>query len=389
MYECIEKLIAKTDDSGEFVSWMEVQDEAYLDLLCRLLHTVGSKMDDLDGNKIDFFFHRITELSRDKTLNSRIRFSLEEVIQLRRNNWVTRREEEGPAMLNEIHQKAAAEEYAKQHKDQQQYNQQGGNRFGNQQQQQRPQGGQFGGRPGPSDNRGPQQGSQQQDARGNRSIAPALGQGGYGPMSGAGGYQGERDQRGGGLSGRGGHGQGQGQGPAQGQGYNNNNRNQPQQQQQQEGSNQRKGADSERSHSAAQQPSSSQGQSTANVLTETQITDRVSATVEEYLNIRDAGEAQQSLKELPSRAIGSVILKVIKKYLNSNKSDVKSDLLQLLNALSSMLKDAKSEVEAALTRCEELLMLCDTITDYKQVRQFYILYTNRFLLYSICEYLDV
>ena len=57
---------------------------------------------------------------------------------------------------------------------------------------------------------------------------------------------------------------------------------------------------------------------------------------------------------------------MIEKYLGS-KQDSQSDLLQLLNALSSILQAAKVEVEAALTRCTELSMLCDTLTDYKQV----------------------
>jgi hypothetical protein len=58
--------------------------------------------------------------------------------------------------------------------------------------------------------------------------------------------------------------------------------------------------------------------------------------------------------------------KVISKYLNA-KQDVQSDLLQLLNALSNILVVAKVEVEAALTRCTELTMLCDTMTDCKKV----------------------
>ena len=47
---------------------------------------------------------------QDKSLNSRIRFSLEEVLVLRMNNWQARREQEGPARLDQIHQKAAQEE---------------------------------------------------------------------------------------------------------------------------------------------------------------------------------------------------------------------------------------------------------------------------------------
>jgi hypothetical protein len=54
---------------------------------------------------------------------------------------------------------------------------------------------------------------------------------------------------------------------------------------------------------------------------------------------------------------------------------VQSDLLQLLNALSNILVVAKVEVEAALTRCTELTMLCDTMTDCKKVPTKYLLRT--------------
>ena len=41
MHECILNLIAITDETGELVRWKEVQDEQCIELLCRLLHTIG------------------------------------------------------------------------------------------------------------------------------------------------------------------------------------------------------------------------------------------------------------------------------------------------------------------------------------------------------------
>jgi hypothetical protein len=99
MYDCIENLIATQDEAGNFLGWMKVQDEQYIELLCRLLHTVGRKLEESANDdhytKFNWYFLRLQELSSDKSLNSRIRFSLEEVIQLRANGWQSRREEEG------------------------------------------------------------------------------------------------------------------------------------------------------------------------------------------------------------------------------------------------------------------------------------------------------
>jgi len=49
-------------------------------------------------------------LSKDKSLNARMRFSIEEVIFLRSNKWQSRREHEGPLKISEIHQRIQQEE---------------------------------------------------------------------------------------------------------------------------------------------------------------------------------------------------------------------------------------------------------------------------------------
>eukprot|EP01041_Mallomonas_annulata_P010235 gene10235-21343_t len=56
----------------------------------------------------------------DKTLNSRMRFSLEDIVQLRLNKWQSRREQEGSATLEAMHEKIAREEVMKKMASQQQ-----------------------------------------------------------------------------------------------------------------------------------------------------------------------------------------------------------------------------------------------------------------------------
>lgn len=177
MYDCIENLIATQDEAGNFNGWMKVQDEQYIELLCRLLHTVGRKLEESANDehytKFNWYFARLHELSSDKSLNSRIRFSLEEVIQLRANGWQSRREEEGPAKLEAIYQKAQAEEQAKLQKSQQQG---GGGQYGGQQQQRG--GFQQQGRPGQGQQGYGQQGQQQQGSSGRPGMQDVRGGGG-------------------------------------------------------------------------------------------------------------------------------------------------------------------------------------------------------------------
>jgi MIF4G domain len=286
MYECIDNLIAVTDAEGNFAGFKQVQDEQYIELLCRLLHTMGGKLEMLEtsatSTPLRYYFSELERLSKDKKLNSRIRFSLEEVIELRRNKWQSRREEEGPAKLDQIHEKAAAEEAAKQ-----QWSAGGG---GHQQQNNR-----F--------SSGGQGQGQQQDARGPRNNAgQGQGQdrGGFSSSRGdqnQGGYQ---DQRGGPdrPAQRGQNGQDQNQGRGQ-------NQNRPQQSQQQ-GQGQGQGQGAQRNY-GAQQPSSS---SQPAAISEEEIISRANRTVEDYLAVRDPTEAQKSIQELPPTAVGAVILKV-------------------------------------------------------------------------------
>ena len=491
MHQCIVNLIGVSDENGELVRFKEVQDEQYLELLCKLLHTVGAKLEESAmGNcdqmgRIDFYFHRLQELSRDKSLNSRIRFSLEEVIELRRNGWRARREQEGPARLTEIHEKAAAEEMMKQQRG-------AGGKWPGPQGQSRGQplhqhesdrsggGGRGGagldtrghydargdrdsrdqkdhrqdarGEPPRSDQRGDYRGSgsdfrgdpdqrdqrfdprdrDRGDARDRRGD-PQDQRGGSGPKYDTRDYDRDGRQRssgifpgGGGLDrdGRGGAGGGRGFPPHQQQdsrgvsgggrgNYDDRDRDRDRDRGDARDRDSNRGPrdrgerdnrvdtrgdrDSGRDQkysssstgtargnpqspgmgasSMSTPPVSARGMATTGSgttapttgadLTDKQISDKVSATIDEYLNIKDADEAESSLRELGVQAVGHFILKIINKYINTIKADVQNSLLKMLADMINILRDAQSEVEAALTRCEELCTLCDILTDCK------------------------
>eukprot|EP00951_Prasinocladus_malaysianus_P031363 scaffold300056_cov49-Prasinocladus_malaysianus.AAC.2 len=82
MHECIVKLL------GEVAS-PEPED---VECLCKLMTTIGQQIDvPKSKSHMEIYFKRIGQLAQNKTLESRLRFMLQDVVDLRRNGWVERR----------------------------------------------------------------------------------------------------------------------------------------------------------------------------------------------------------------------------------------------------------------------------------------------------------
>ncbi|KAJ3204621.1 hypothetical protein HDU82_005717 [Entophlyctis luteolus] len=85
---------------------VEVQhpEEEETESLCKLMKTIGERLDHERGRAfMDTYFNRIKALSINMVLPSRIRFMLEDLMELRRNRWKGRIEEAGPLTIAEIH----------------------------------------------------------------------------------------------------------------------------------------------------------------------------------------------------------------------------------------------------------------------------------------------
>jgi translation initiation factor 4G len=82
------------------------RDEEKLSCLCKLLQTIGKKLEAYDvkkkKGKFREFFQTISELSGEKSLSTKIRFAFKDLIEMRNNNWTARREEEKAKKLSEI-----------------------------------------------------------------------------------------------------------------------------------------------------------------------------------------------------------------------------------------------------------------------------------------------
>eukprot|EP01018_Ginkgo_biloba_P007512 Gb_05240 [translate_table: standard] len=103
MHECIKKLLGEFDNP----------DEEDLEALCKLMSTIGHMIDHSKAKEhIDAYFGRMTMLSSNQKLSSRLRFMLKDVIDLRKNGWQQRRKVEGPKKIEEVHRDAVQERQA-------------------------------------------------------------------------------------------------------------------------------------------------------------------------------------------------------------------------------------------------------------------------------------
>lgn len=109
MHFCIQQL---------FGADVQNVDEEALECLCKLFATIGEKLerfakDEAELKMIEQYFDVIKNLSENSDLCTRVRFMLKDLLDLRRNQWVARREETKAMTLAEIHQKAAQEQKQK------------------------------------------------------------------------------------------------------------------------------------------------------------------------------------------------------------------------------------------------------------------------------------
>ncbi|KAL9683249.1 hypothetical protein QQ045_015068 [Rhodiola kirilowii] len=82
--------------------------EENVEAICQFFVTIGQQLDQSQKSKWlnDVYFSRLTELTTNGYLASRLRFMVRDVIDLRANNWIPRRKEVKAKTINEIHAEA-------------------------------------------------------------------------------------------------------------------------------------------------------------------------------------------------------------------------------------------------------------------------------------------
>jgi len=110
MHECVKKLLMTTDEES-------------LECLCRLVTTVGQDLEvETSGrlakgpqqgiNDLSVYFKEMGKLVEKKAISSRVRFLMQDVIELRLNGWKKRREDAGPKTIEQIHKEIEKEQLA-------------------------------------------------------------------------------------------------------------------------------------------------------------------------------------------------------------------------------------------------------------------------------------
>jgi len=94
MHDCLMKLLRSNDEED-------------MECLCRLLTTIGKDIDhDKAKREVDLYFQQIEKLIKGQRKSARVRFMLQDVVELRRSKWVPRRDDNAPKTIDQIHQEA-------------------------------------------------------------------------------------------------------------------------------------------------------------------------------------------------------------------------------------------------------------------------------------------
>ncbi|PNY27217.1 Eukaryotic translation initiation factor 4 gamma [Tolypocladium capitatum] len=105
MHECVHKL----------VDYKGVPDEAEIESLSKLLRTIGANLDQTEKGRpmMDAYFQRILTMVELPELQSRMKFMLMDIVDLRRSNWISKELNKGPKTLEEVRAEAEAAQAAK------------------------------------------------------------------------------------------------------------------------------------------------------------------------------------------------------------------------------------------------------------------------------------
>ncbi|XP_069549537.1 eukaryotic translation initiation factor 4 gamma 2a [Brachyistius frenatus] len=103
LHKCIKTLLEKK----KRVQLKDMGED--LECLCQIMKTVGPKLDHEKARSLmDQYFGRMRSLTNNKELPARIRFLLQNTVELRDNNWVPRKAyiDNGPKTINQVRQDA-------------------------------------------------------------------------------------------------------------------------------------------------------------------------------------------------------------------------------------------------------------------------------------------
>ncbi|XP_067051016.1 eukaryotic translation initiation factor 4 gamma 1-like [Acropora muricata] len=90
------------------VKLLRGNDEESFECLCKLLVTIGKDLDHEKGKpRVDQYFTQINKIISAKITSSRVRRMMQDIVDLRNNNWVPLREDNNPKTIDQIRKEAA------------------------------------------------------------------------------------------------------------------------------------------------------------------------------------------------------------------------------------------------------------------------------------------
>ncbi|XP_053379565.1 eukaryotic translation initiation factor 4 gamma 1-like isoform X2 [Mercenaria mercenaria] len=97
MHDCVFKLLRTKDPDN-------------LECLCQLLTTIGKELDvDKAKPRMDQYFQQMGKIVSEKKIPIKVRFILQDVMDLRTNKWIPRRVDNNPKTIDQIHKEVAQE----------------------------------------------------------------------------------------------------------------------------------------------------------------------------------------------------------------------------------------------------------------------------------------
>ncbi|KAJ8665621.1 hypothetical protein QAD02_007283, partial [Eretmocerus hayati] len=96
MHQCIRHLLSQVDEEN-------------LECLCKLLTTIGKVLENKNIDLSDYLKQMQQIANRKGKISSRIRFMLQDVIDLKANNWIPRRDDSNPKTMDQIQREAESE----------------------------------------------------------------------------------------------------------------------------------------------------------------------------------------------------------------------------------------------------------------------------------------
>ncbi|KAH0567485.1 eukaryotic translation initiation factor 4 gamma 3-like [Cotesia glomerata] len=95
---------------------LQTPDEENLECLCKLLTTIGKIFE--EKNNLSSYFKKLAELTNQKGVNkisSRIRFMIQDIIDLKSNKWITRHVDNNPKTISQIQKEVETEQFINTH----------------------------------------------------------------------------------------------------------------------------------------------------------------------------------------------------------------------------------------------------------------------------------